>query len=456
MSWAALLMSNLRICFVALVALLSVYSSGVTGAEFHYDQRLALESALADYDTQTERSDTSFQAKYEGFARWRHPTGQWPDWTLFLRPWLAYRSDDPLPFLNNDAETSAQVDGAYAELWEFVLTRHNVWGNPALSLSLGRQQFSGDYGFWWDDSLESLKLDLSDTRNKGFLAVASRQFLYNTDDNDPVPSQADIVYVLGEYHYNWVPYQWAGLRLLGQRDHSPANERGDDGDFAGATVGLQLEGERVHAGPINLDYHIQLAAVRGEFRNMNTLGFSDQRIDTRGWLAFTELGHSFQTSFVIDRLALRLALTDRPDTPFSGFFQSTVQSSRASRFSDYNLGLSGAFLNVRMTNLMLAGLMSQHALSHRSQMRLSVYDLRRRNSELAASQTIGLDYPESNGNHIGSIVEAQYIWAMFPYAINDEHLTFDVLATVSHFEGGNALQQGISDYQLSIDLNLRY
>jgi alginate production protein len=449
--------SQRRIKVQYLALLIGLLPAGYSsGAAFEYDQKLSIKSAYADYETLGNPSDGSFQIKYEGFAKWDFPEGAWPEWSLFLRPWLSYRSEQPLPFLAREADTSARVNGAFAELWEFVFTRHNLRGNPALALSLGRQQYSGEYGFWWDDSIESLKLGLADSRNRGFVALGSRQYLYNTDDNKVSPADKDIVYLLGEYHYLWSPNQWVGLKLVGQRDYSPANDVGDEGDFTGFTLGVQLEGERLQKGALNGDYHFELATIQGEFNHLNVPGFTDETMATSGWLAFTELGHSFETTPVISRLAVRLALTDSPETPFSGFFQNTIQSSRASRFSEYNIGLSGAIMNVSMTNLMLASLLSQHRLSQRSQLRFSFHDLRRRNTDIATSRTIGLDYPESDGNHIGNILEAQYFWAMFPYAFDDEHLTFDVLGTLSYFQGGDALQDGIEDYQVSLDLNLRY
>ncbi|MGO1501350.1 MAG: hypothetical protein ACTHWH_08735 [Marinobacter sp.] len=436
--------------------LVSVFSRHGWAVDLDYHQKLSFGSAYADYETLRETDKGSFEFKYEGFANWDFPDENWPQWSLFLRPWLSYRSDGAVPFLNQETETSAQVDGFYGELWEFVATRQNLWGNPEISLSAGRQQFSDEYGFWWDDSLESLKLNLASTRNRGFVALASRQFLYNTDDNELSSDQSDIFYLLSEYHYSWSPDQWFGLRLLGQNDHSPSSEIRDEGDFTGGTVGIELEGENVGGNALNVDYNFQLAGTVGQFKHVNAPGFTNESFDTRGWLFFTEVGNSFADPSGDSRLALRFALTDSPDTPYSGYFQRDIQSSRASRFSNYNTGLSGAVINARTTNLMLTGLLGQHELSPRSQVKLSFYDLRRRNADIDVSQTIGLEYAESSGKHIGNIVEAQYDWSMFPYAIDNRHLTFNVLFTLGYFHGGDALQKNIKDYRASLDMKLRY
>lgn len=441
---------------VTLLLLVSVCARNGWGVNLDYNQKLSLGSAYADYETLRETSEGSFELKYEGFATWDFPDESWPQWSFFLRPWLSYRSDGAVPFLNQEANTSAQIDGFYGELWEFVATRHNLWGNPEISLSAGRQQFSDEYGFWWDDSIESLKLNLAASRSRGFVALASRQRLYNTDDNEPSAAQSDIFYLLSEYHYNWSPDQWVGLRLLGQDDRSSSSDLRDEGDFTGATIGVEFEGENVRGSYLDFDYNFQIAGSVGQFRHVNAPGFSNDSIDTRGWLFFSELGNTFVSPSGDSRVALRFALTDSPDTAYSGYFQRDIQSSRASRFSNYNTGLSGLVINARTTNLMLTGLLGQHELSPRNQVRLSFYDLRRRNAEIDVSRTIGLEYAESNGKHIGNVLEAQYDWSMFPYAIDNKHLTFNVLFTLGYFQGGDALQKNTKDYRGSLDLRLRY
>ncbi|GAA3967676.1 hypothetical protein [Allohahella marinimesophila] len=444
----------------ALVAAgLFLVSSHSQASEWDYDSQISLDTALSDYDTVPTFDGVSSTARYEAFIEWVSPDRERPLWSARLRPWLTYRTDPEAPFLVDENRSDVSTDGGYAELREFLLTRHFVFGRPHWTASAGRQQVADDYGFWWDDSLESLRLQLDDTLAKGSLTLGSKQYRYNTKDNELAPSQADLLFLLGHYRYQFANGQWIGSRLIVQDDYSSADASGDDAtdqvDFTGVTVGLELMADQQSLGPTLYDYYVGAAVMTGEAQ-LTQPGVTDETVDTLGWMAFAELGQRFIDWPLRPRVAIRAAVTDKPDEPFEGFFQNDLQSSRSARMSDFNSGLAGGFFGVRMSNLLFYGALAQAAINERNQLQLSWFSLQRRSTTIDVSASIDAGYASADGEDIGDIVELRYYWTMFPRAIRQEYLTTSLLVTASVFTPGNALTSDGTDSLLAIGLDVQY
>lgn len=101
---------------------------------------------------------------------------------------------------------------------------------------------------------------------------------YNSDINGLDADQQDIAYLMGEYALRWQAQQWAGLRLMIERDHSGRDEtRYDPLDFRGQRLGLFASGEQMGWRLLD-DYRLELAMLDGDNR------YNDGRDqDVRGW-----------------------------------------------------------------------------------------------------------------------------------------------------------------------------
>ncbi|WP_416396928.1 hypothetical protein [Allohahella sp. A8] len=427
----------------------------VEASEWDYDSQLSLDAALSDYDTVPSFDGFSGTARYEAFIEWASPDRDKPLWSARIRPWLTYRSDPDAPFVVEENRSDVTTDGAYAELREFAVTRHFVFGQPEWTASVGRQQVAEDYGFWWDDSLESIRLQLNDTLMRASLTVGSKQYRYNTEENDLAPNQADLLFALGHYSYQYASDHWIGTRLIVQDDYSAEGEANDQVDFTGITLGAELMADRQRLGRTLFDYYLGAAVISGEARLAQPAA-AEASVDTLGWLTFVELGQRFPDLPLRPRFAIRAALTDKPDEAFEGFFQNDLQSSRAARMSDFNSGLAGGFFGIRMSNLLLYGALAQAALDERNQFQLSWFSLQRRNREIDVTASIDTRYAGANGKTIGNILELRYFWTMFPRAIREEYLTTSLLMTASVFNPGNALASNGTDSLLAIGLDVQY
>ena len=424
--------------------------------EWDYDSQLSLDAALSDYDTVPSFDGFSSTARYEAFFEWVSPDRERPRWSTRLRPWLSYRTDPDAPFVTEENRSDVTTDGAYAELREFVATRHFLFGHPQWTASAGRQQVAEDYGFWWDDSLESLRFQIDDTLVKASVTLGSKQYRYNTKDNDLAPAQADLLFALGHYGYQFANGRWIGARLIAQHDYSKQLEANDRVDFTGLTLGLELRGDRQSLGSTQYDYYVSAAILSGEAQLAQSDAAGTQKINTLGWMTFLEVGQRFVEWPLRPRFAIRAAVTDEPDQNFDGYFQNDLQSSRATRMSDFNSGLAGGFFGVRMSNLLFYGALAQAAIDERNQLQLSWFSLRRRNTDIDVSASIDSRYTSADGADIGNIVELRYFWTMFPRAIDQEYLTTSLLATASVFNPGKALASSGTDSLLAIGLDVQY
>lgn len=426
-----------------------------SGSQWDYDSKLSIDTALSDYDTLPTFDGISSSVRYEGFVQWASPDPDRPLWSARLRPWLSWRSEPDAPFLDDENRNDIAVEGSYLEMREFLLRRHYVFGRPEYTALAGRQQIADDYGFWWDDSIESLRLVLDDTLAKGSVSVGSKQYRYSTEENELADSQKKLLFLLGEYRYQYAGGRWLGGRLIVQHDYSDDNERLDPVDFSGVTLGVELFADRISVGSTFVDYYFSAAVLGGE-ASLSTSAAEDGTLDTRGWMGFAEIGQRFPEWPLKPRFGLRAAMTDAPDEPFEGFFQNDLQSSRATRMSDYNSGLAGAFVGIRMSNLLMYGALAQASIDERNQFQLSWFSLNRRNTDIDVTSSIEADYVSADGKAIGSVAELRYLWTLFPRAIRQEYLTASVLITASVFNPGDALASKGLDSLLAIGLDVQY
>jgi len=407
-----------------------------------------------------ESLDHSF--KYEGYYTFSSPQRELSSWEVLLRPWVVSNSSNELsdPF----GQGGTSFEGEYLEMREFYVRKNILFGNPSYALTLGRQQYSGDYGIWWDDSIESVQFDWDNTSNGGFIAYGQRlhsySYNFNGSDhgttNDLIADELDIAYLMAEY---WIkPYSdlRVGVRLFAQNDFSVAHDNSDSSDFTGTKIGFFAAGNGINGQFKKLDYYADVSMTRGTHEHINSNGFLNGEVDSKGWAFLSDIGYQLSKGTKERRISVRWGMTDKPDNQFAGNYVAPIQSDRATNVGTYSTGISGTFLDNRFTNVVFAGVSFKAEVDDRSQLEFMVFDIRQRNSDLPLSATIGDNYADGDGKHIGKTFEVFYFNKMFPTAVNGNLLDAEYLVSAGFFNGGDAIVDKVFDFRFSVGINLRY
>ena len=377
--------------------------------------------------------------RYEPSLSWRSSEPQWPKWQAFGRAWFNYNSASQAS-TGLQQENSQQIEYFSAELREFYLRRNLLGDDPRFSLSLGRQRYSDHFGIWWDDSLESLRLNFDDTFARGFVAVGQKLHSYNSDSQALEASERDIAYAMGEYALRWSGENWAGLRLLLEQDHS-GRDADDPSDFKGGRAGLFFHGDEPNVTPLFSDYRLELALLDGSVELASGEEQDRKHFAERPWSP---------------RLALYGGITDKPDDSNDGFYLNAIQSDRVANPETYSSGLVSAFIGIDLRNLAYYGIALETRPQPRHYLDLRLTDLHLRDAD--GDLPLSLAEPaERNGSRsLGQTLDLNYYWEMFPYAVQDKHVQINALLTASYFRAGDAIGNLDNDFQVSFGVVLRY
>ncbi|MCP5162884.1 MAG: hypothetical protein H6999_04190 [Hahellaceae bacterium] len=443
---------------------LSVAADAVTPSVFDHwtaTHKLTLEATYLESDTLNPTQSLSHSVKYEGYFRYFNGDENWPDWEVMLRPWLVSAAEDRQFQLFSTGGT--QFEGEYVELREFYYQHNRVFGDPAYTLRIGRQQYQGDYGLWWDDSIESVSLAFDETNIGGFIALGQKFHSYNVgldgDVNELSAAERDIFYVFGEFWKEPRAGLRYGVRTVYQYDVSAPNDNSDLSDFHGVKLGGFIQQKNPDQSP-GFDYYLDAAVLTGKHQHVNSGGLINDTVNTFGWQVLGEVGYSFAQPVSRDRLAFRLGVTDSPDSRFGGSKLLEIQSDRVTNNGRYSTSLAGSFLDIRFSNILFAGATYRRFVSARNSIEVMVFDLYQRNKDLPLSASIGDRYDNGldtgEGDHIGQLVDVFYSGRIFPYAYEQKRITFDYLASAGYFHNENAIGRSVNDYQVSIGINIRY
>lgn len=426
--------------------------------ELNVINNVTLQGSYRELSTVNEEEALAYSAKYEGYYTLSPPQREWSSWDVLLRPWIVSNSSNELsdPF----GAGGAQFEGEYFELREFYYRKNILFGFPAAELTVGRQQYTGDYGIWWDDSFESVQFEWDATTKGGFLAVGqlyhSYSYNFNGTTNDLSPSELDIAYVIGEYWFQPYSDVRAGLRLFAQNDFSVPNDKSDDSDFTGGKLGLFISGRGQGHQLDLIDYYVDLSVTKGKHQNINSNGILNGEVDSQGWAILADVGYELGDRTRQQRISVRGGMTDSPDNQFSGNYVAPIQSDRKTNDGTYSTGISGTFLKNRFTNVAFFGASYRTDVSERSQVEFMVFDIRQRNADVPLSATIGDDYSDGPGSHIGNTFEVFFFNKMFPSAVKGHLLDIEYLVSAGYFRGGDAIADTINDYKLSVGINFKY
>ena len=428
---------------------------------FEIHHKLSLQGGYGPKDsTLGQDYEPFYGVRYEPSLSWFSPQAEWPVWQGFARAWLNYNSSQAsTPFQEqNPASERPQVEHSNAELREFYLKRNLLGGDPRFSLSVGRQRFADHYGIWWDDSLESLRLNYLDDFASGFIAVGQRFYNYNSDAFSLEDNTRSIAYGLGEYSWRWHPQHWAGVRILLEYDHSGADVD-DPRDFKGGRAGLFAHGDELRWGVIS-DYRMELIALKGRVETIDGSAV-EERQNSSGWAFVGDIGKRFDDWPWQPRFALRGGITDKPSNEFDGFGFNDLQSDRVSGRETYSSGLLGSFIGINLRNLAFYGLAVETRPLPRHYFDIRLSDLYLRDGHGELPMRVSPELLETSGaisgdESLGQVLDLNYYWEMFPTAFYGRQLSFDLLLSAGYFRAGDAIRGLDDDYQLSFGAVLRY
>ncbi|RJG16047.1 histidine kinase [Alcanivorax profundi] len=438
--------------------LLPVTVIGVEPLPRHeYDQRLYLSAGESPDFRQRfvdGNNETNGVFRYEPRYHWRSGETEWHRWDAEVRGKLLVAAGQPSS-LQTDDNGRIREDEHYAELRDAWIRRRMLFGQPSMSLALGRQTYKDEEGVIWDLPLESLNLDYQSTHWRAHL-VAGQQFTtFRSDDSDLDPRDEDIFRVLAGVGKQWMPGHWWDLRLHYQDDDSGAQiEQLEDlldvRDFTGYWAGVRLHGEGGKATTVGYSVNALFQEgdlVRYEIDAVQGLIQSEDRI--QGYLIQGELFGRLDRLSWRPSLGVRAATTDEPDYLVSdGYFQSRVQSNRRAGVADLSTGPLGDLLDYEMKNIAYAAAWYRQQLWPRVELEVLAGSVQRLNDTVRVNSPIRNPLVEGE-THLGNVANMALGWQSFPLAVSERRqMQLSARLSYSIFDMGEAYQRPEQIHQI--------
>lgn len=382
-----------------------------------------------------------YQLGYSGYI----PTREWPAWTLHSRVWFDYSNQ--MEFQTEPEPT--RNDGASIEWRDFYVQRHRLMGDPRLSVAVGRQSYRDLSGLWWNTSLESVRLQWSDTFNQGFLALGHPLHSFNTGEGSLPPEERDIAYLLGEFSWRWSADDWAGLRLLGEVGH---------GDRATNSTRVLRLGAFMHGEPMQQrlsDYWIEAIVLNGE-QDQRQPDDTTQSQTINGWALVAEAGKQHPRLRGRPRVALRLAVTDRAQEPGEGFYLNALQSARSERTGGYSSGLAGAMPNLTFSNMLLYGLLVELQPSRTMGADVLLAAIRCRSDDGALPLRLDNSDAGCQGSDAGYVLDTNLTFRPFPVIRAGYRMHWFNRLNLTLFRNGSGNPVGDDDIRISLHSELTF
>ncbi|ERP86936.1 hypothetical protein Q670_05020 [Alcanivorax sp. P2S70] len=422
-----------------------------------YDQRLYLSAGESPDFRQRfvdGNNETNSVFRYEPRYHWRSGETEWHRWDAEVRGKLLVAAGQPSS-LQTDDNGRIREDEHYAELRDAWIRRRMLFGQPSMSLALGRQTYKDEEGVIWDLPLESLNLDYQSTHWRAHL-VAGQQFTtFRSDDSDLDPRDEDIFRVLAGVGKQWMPGHWWDLRLHYQDDDSGAQiEQLEDlldvRDFTGYWAGVRLHGEGGKATTVGYSVNALFQEgdlVRYEIDAVQGLIQSEDRI--QGYLIQGELFGRLDRLSWRPSLGVRAATTDEPDYLVSdGYFQSRVQSNRRAGVADLSTGPLGDLLDYEMKNIAYAAAWYRQQLWPRVELEVLAGSVQRLNDTVRVNSPIRNPLVEGE-THLGNVANMALGWQSFPLAVSERRqMQLSARLSYSIFDMGEAYQRPEQIHQI--------
>lgn len=195
-----------------------------------------------------------------------------------------------------NADTGAfSADRNFLEWRESYLELNDVAGQP-LYLRVGRQRLRDDYGLWWNQNFDAVKVGYKSTIFDGFVAAGQNLASYNTSTGSLKKNDRDLARIMAEGSWQYYFEHFLEARMMYQDDHSgtaaigtvedSANTNNRDGNLFWG--GLRAVGKAHCCGDVTrkVSYRFDLMGVAGnEDVNTsvaNTVTATNNR-SVRGW-----------------------------------------------------------------------------------------------------------------------------------------------------------------------------
>jgi hypothetical protein len=165
------------------------------------------------------------------------------------------------------------VHDFFVERGEMWLYSENIAGSH-LNLDAGRLDFEDDRHWWWDDTLDAVRIAYERESYEVVFAIARELGSDRSDTTSIEPEEERVLRLLGEASWDWNRNHAMEIFVLHQNDHSPSEDPGDvvsiaredDSDARLTWLGARLLGifELARHGVVG--YWLDTAAVFGDER----------------------------------------------------------------------------------------------------------------------------------------------------------------------------------------------
>jgi hypothetical protein len=268
----------------------------------------------------------------------------------------------------------------YAESGEREYIRGVGWSQTWLLLShlfgtdfnvqLGRQKFADRRQWWWNDEVDSFRLDYLRDDIHAEIAVAEQLAVKSSDEEGIDPVREDLLLVLGDAIWTWAEKQELGVFFLSQFDHSKTEGPGeiieeaseDDSDADLFWVGGRAFGKYKRKGVGKFTYWLDIAAVLGEETAINFEDADPGRLrvdnletrDIRGW--GLDVGLLWRTKLPFEpSIAMGYARGSADSNPDDGvdtaYRQSGLHRNRVKFEGEQRFRYYGELLRPELSNL---------------------------------------------------------------------------------------------------------
>ena len=421
-----------------------------------YDQRLYMSAGESPDFRQrylNDETETNGVLRYEPRYHWRSGDTEWHRWDAELRAKLLVAAGQPSS-LQTDENGRVREDEHYAELRDAWVRRRMLFGQPAMSLALGRQTYKDPEGIYWDLPLESLHFNYQASHWRGLLALGQQWSIWRSDSSELDPRDENVRRVFVSVGQQWLPGHWWDFYGHYQDDVSGnQRDRVDDildvRDFRGYWSGLRFQGEA--GSEVRLGYNLNAVFQEGEVDSYVIQGAGSRHRDQdvmQGHLVMAELYGGLNQLGWRPTVGVRLASTDTPDHAGDGYFQSRVQSNRRPGVADLSTGVLGDLLDYEMRNLSFMAAYYRQQLWPRADLELLAGSLQRNNTNLLVNSPIRNPLVDGEDD-LGRVLNVALGWRSYPLAISERRqMQLSARLSYSAFEMGDAYQRAEQIHQV--------
>ena len=421
------------------------------GGELSLDSKYRRDFSL-DSNRQDDlwRGDAEFQL--ELFYRWSD------NLFAFLEGSAIYTSD----LYREDGNEQNDDDLRRGQSWIYAT---ELFETP-FGIQAGRQTVREKREWWWDESLDAIRLHYDLPRFHGELTFAEEVGPVSLDD-EIKPEQDDVFRVLGRATWKWAKKQRLSFFLAYQDDHSDIPDPGDvvdsdiedEADARLTWAGVRSMGRWKYSPLARIYYWADAAIVRGDadiidFDDVgsgNSVVDSISHVDVEGWGA--DIGATLVTRHpAVPRITLAYAWgsgdNDPGDNKDKSFQQTSLQDNNG-RFRGVNrFRYYGELLRPELSNLRIFTLSLGYPLLTNSSVELVYHDYRQAHAD--NSRRVGRigARPEGEDTDIG-----QELDLVFGFE-ETRNLEFEIIAAV--FKSGEAYGDLSGEYAYNLELSMDY